>query len=110
MTGTSSAPCSIRPSLVAQRFDGIEPRSTPRWIEGGEERERQRHDYDGGGLADIDLGRQLREEIKLGREQFGVGEPGQELPDRFDVEADEEPDTETDQRSDHADGGARDQK
>src|ERR1700732_5639068 len=103
MTGTSSAPCSISPSLVPERFDGIEARGAPRRVERGEEGERQCQDHYRRSLAEIDLGRQLGEEVKLRREQFGVGEPGQKLPDRFDIEADDQPDEESGERSDHAD-------
>src|SRR6185437_11420666 len=95
MTGTSSASFSISPSLVAQRFDGIEPRSAPRRIKRGEEGQRQRHDHDGGRLAGIDLGRQLREKVELRRKQLGVGEPGQEFADRFDVQGYDQADEET---------------
>jgi hypothetical protein len=44
------------------------------------------------GLAEIDLGRQPRQEIQFRREQLGIGHPRQELPDRFDVEADQHAD------------------
>src|SRR4051794_35730633 len=83
MTGTSSAPCSrsISPSLVPQRFDGIEARGAPRRVQCRKERQRQRHDDDGRGLADVDLGGQLRQEIELWRKQLGAGQPGQELSD-----------------------------
>src|SRR6202012_3564581 len=53
---------------------------------------------------------QLGQEIKLRREQFGICQPGQELPDRFDVEAHHHADEKAAQRTDHADRGARDQK
>src|SRR4051794_8882200 len=87
-------------SLVPQRFDGIEPRGAPGRIKRGEEGQRQRHNYHGGGLADIDFSRQPGEEIQFRRKQFGAGQPRQELPDRFDVQADHEPDTQSDQGAD----------
>src|SRR6266851_6846049 len=100
MTGTSSASCSISPSLVAQRVDGIESRGAPRRIERGEEGQGERHDHDRDRLAEIDLGWQLGEKIERGIEQFRVGEPGQKLPDGFDVEADQEPDQKADEGPD----------
>src|SRR5215468_10174912 len=110
MTGTSSVPCPISPSLVPERFDRIETRGAPRGIERSEERQRERHDHNRRRLAEIDLCRQAGQEIKLRREQLGRGEPGQELPDRFDVEADDEADEETGQRPHHADRSPGDQE
>ncbi len=73
-------------SFVAQRLDRIEPRGPPR-------RDRAWR----GATAPSAItttavvsptsifGRQLRQEVEFRREQFGAGEAGEELPDRFDV-------------------------
>src|ERR1700683_2034754 len=76
-------------SFVAKRFDRVETRRPPGWIEGRKQRQSKRHDHHGGGFLDIHVGGQLGEEIKLRREQICVGEPGQEAPDRIDVETDD---------------------
>src|SRR6201995_102820 len=98
MTGTSCSPpccsapcCSISTSLITKRIDGIEARRAPRWVQGRKERQRQRHDHDRGGLAEIDFGRQARQKVKRWIEQLGAGQPRQELADRLDVEADRAP-------------------
>ena len=68
-------PCPICASLVPESFDGIEASGTPGRIQGGEERQGQRHDHHRALLAEIDFGWQLGKEIELRREQFGAGEP-----------------------------------
>src|SRR5256885_12955073 len=65
MTGVSCS--AIGGSLVPQRFDRIEARRPPRWVERGQERKRQRHHHHGRGLADVEIGRQPRQEVHLRR-------------------------------------------
>ena len=52
----------------------------------------------------------MRKEIELRREQFSVGQPGHELPDALNVEANHDPEKEADDCPDHADRRARDEK
>src|SRR5215468_5892279 len=110
MTGTSSASWPISPSLVPKRFHRIEPRGAPGRIEGRKEGKGECHDDDCRSLAEIDLCWQLGKEIELRRKQFSACEPGQELPDRFDVKADDQADKEAGESADHPDGSAGDQE
>src|SRR6185437_2455435 len=93
-----------RPGLfVTQRFNRIEARGTPRWIERGENRESKRHHYDRYRLARVHFGRQLRQVIELRGEQVSVGDPADELAQALDVEADKHAEQKTRERADDAD-------
>ena len=80
-----------RTSFIAQRLDRIEPGRAPgrdraspasdRTSAISDDRRRPR-------VGSISRG-QLRQEIELGREQIGAGEPGADLADRLDVDGDE---------------------
>src|SRR5262249_10582405 len=52
----------------------------------------------------------MREEIELWRKQFGVGEPGQELPDALYIQTDNDPQQEANNCADHANRRPGDQE
>ncbi len=81
-------------SLVAQRFDRIEPRGTPGRIDRRQNRKDERHADDGCDILCIDDRRKPRQEIKLGRKEIGVQQPVQDLPDRLDIVGDDKPEQE----------------
>src|SRR5215471_1680122 len=89
-------------SLVTQGFDRVEPGGAPRRIECGEEREGERHDYDGGDLTRIDARRYAGEEIDLGSEQIGADDPLNCLPYCFDIVGEEETEDKPGDRADDA--------
>ena len=98
-------------SLVAQRFDGIEPRGAPGGIEGGQHRQHQRHEDDDRGRLHVDVGRQPGQVVDLGVEQAACWSARPRTGgSRRSASRTAMPSSAAGQRADHADAGARDQE
>src|SRR3974390_1149791 len=106
-TASTASTAATMVSLITQRLHWIEARRTPGRIERGKERQQKRHHHHSAGFRCVHVGGQMREKIELGREQFGVSEPGKELADALDIKADHHAEQEADQRAYYADRGAR---
>src|ERR1700758_5694650 len=103
MNSAGSLSAIVPALLVAQCVDWIEACCPPGWIEGREKRQCQRHHHNRAGFTWIHFGGESGEKIQLWREQLGVCEPRQKLPNGFNVEANDGPDQKPRQRSHHAD-------
>src|SRR5262245_8566566 len=112
--GCSCSTISILTALdvlfIAQRLHRIEARRTPGWVECGEQRKHKCHDHDCCRLSRIHVSRTTRQEVELGRKQLRIGEPGEELPDAFNVETNDYAKHEPYDRPDHPDGSAGNQE
>ena len=97
-------------SLVAQRFDRIEPRGAPRRID------RRKKGKTENMLTTMmtswasTIAGKPRKKIKFRRKEIRMQQPVQELADRFDILSDEKTEKESCQRPADADRGACDEK
>ena len=97
-------------SLVAKRFDRIEPGCAPGRVECGKKGEGERHQHDGCNFAGIEARRNAGEEVDFCREQISAYDLLQRLSDRLDVAGEGYAEQQPGNRADDTDAGAAQHK